>query len=145
MSLFWKCKPWCAHVNYERKTFSWIFKSCYRRCVKRCKLCCQECKVGFYLISFCQISILLIIWHSLVVEYDHSKVQKCWKTIVHNLDQVVTNIWIFVYIRIFSDMNIHSYHIRIIFLIQIYSDIHSYCFFDTNIFGNSFVSSFWYE
>ena len=30
------------------------------------------------------------------------------------------------YIRIFSDMNIRLHHIRIIFLIQIYSDIHSY-------------------
>ena len=37
-------------------------------------------------------------------------------------------------------MNIHSYHIRIIFLIRIYSYIHSYCFFDTNIFEYSFVS-----
>ena len=46
------------------------------------------------------------------------------------------------YIRIFFDTNIRSYHIRIIFLIRIYSDIRSYCFFDTNIFGYSFVSFF---
>ena len=32
-------------------------------------------------------------------------------------------------------MNIRSYHIRIICLIRIYSDIRSYHFFDTNIFG----------
>ena len=37
------------------------------------------------------------------------------------------------YIRIF---------IRIVFLIRIYSDIRSYHFFDTNIFGYSFVSFF---
>ena len=49
------------------------------------------------------------------------------------------------YIRIFSDTNIRSYHIRIICLIRIYSDIRSYHFFDTNIFGYSFVSFFWYE
>ena len=54
-------------------------------------------------------------------------------------------IQIYSYIRIFSDTNIRSYHIRIIFLIRIYSDIHSYHFFDTNIFGYSFVSFFWYE
>ena len=42
----------------------------------------------------------------------------------------MTNIRIFEYIRIFSDTNIRSYHIRIIFLIQIYSDIRSYCFLD---------------
>ena len=41
----------------------------------------------------------------------------------------VTNIWIFKYIRIFSATNICSYHIRILFLIRIYSDIRSYCFF----------------
>ena len=56
--------------------------------------------------------------------------------------QGVTNIRIFEYIRIFSDTNIRSYHIRIIFLMRIYSDIRSYCFFDTNIFGYSFVSFF---
>ena len=28
-------------------------------------------------------------------------------------------------------------------LIRIYSDIHSYCFFDTNIFGYSFISKFY--
>ena len=57
------------------------------------------------------------------------------------------------YIRIFSDMNIRSYHICIICLIRIYSDIHSYCFLiriysdirsyrflDINIFEYSFVS-----
>ena len=59
--------------------------------------------------------------------------------------QGVANIRIFEYIRIFSGTNIRSYHIRIIFLMRIYSDIHSYCFFDTNIFGYSFVSFFWYE
>ena len=47
------------------------------------------------------------------------------------------------YIRIFSDTNIRSYHIRIIFLIRIYSDIRSYCFFDTNISGYSFVPFFY--
>ena len=52
----------------------------------------------------------------------------------------MANIRILEYIRIFSDTNIRSYHIRIIFLMQIYSDIRSYCFFDTNIFGYSFVS-----
>ena len=60
----------------------------------------------------------------------------------------MTNIRIFEYIRIFSDTIIRSYHIRnirIIFLIQIYSDIRSYCFFDTNIFGYSFVSFLLYE
>ena len=41
----------------------------------------------------------------------------------------VTNIRIFEYIRIFSATNIRSYHIRILFLIRIYSDIRSYCFF----------------
>ena len=56
--------------------------------------------------------------------------------------QGVANIRIFEYIRIFSGTNIRSYHIRIIFLMRIYSDIHSYCFFDTNIFGYSFVSFF---
>ena len=49
------------------------------------------------------------------------------------------------YIRIFSDTNIRSYHIRIIFFMRIYSDNHSYCFSNTNIFGYSFVSFFWYE
>ena len=33
--------------------------------------------------------------------------------------------------------------VRIIFFIWIYSDICSYCFFDTNIFGYSFVSFFY--
>ena len=41
----------------------------------------------------------------------------------------VTNIRIFEYIRVFSDTNIRSYHIRIIFLIRIYSYIRSYAFF----------------
>ena len=59
--------------------------------------------------------------------------------------QGVANIRIFEYIQIFSGTNIHSYHIRIIFLMRIYSDIHSYCFFDTNIFGYSFVSFFLYK
>ena len=54
-------------------------------------------------------------------------------------------IWIYSYIRIFSDTNIRSYHIRIICLIRIYSDIRSYHFFDTNIFGYSFVSFFGYK
>ena len=44
-------------------------------------------------------------------------------------DHSVTNIRIFEYIRIFSATNIRSYHIRILFLIRIYSDIRSYCFF----------------
>ena len=57
-------------------------------------------------------------------------------------NQGVAKIRIGEYIRIFSDTNIRSYHIRIIFLIRIYSDIRSYCFFDTNIFGYSFVSFF---
>ena len=35
----------------------------------------------------------------------------------------------------FSDTNIRLYHICIIFLIQIYLDICSYCFSDTNIYG----------
>ena len=59
-----------------------------------------------------------------------------------HLDQGVANIRIFEYIRIFSGTNIRSYHIRIIFLIRIYSDIHSYHFFDMNIFGYSFVLFF---
>ena len=66
-------------------------------------------------------------------------------TVRMSAEQGVSNIRIFEYIRIFSDTNIRSYHIRIIFLMQIYSDIRSYCFFDTNIFGYSFVSFFWYE
>ena len=47
--------------------------------------------------------------------------------VVNGIDvyQGVANIRIFEYIRIFSDTNIRSYHIRIIFLIQIYSDIRS--------------------
>ena len=45
-------------------------------------------------------------------------------------------------IRIFPDTNIRPYHICFIFLIQIYLDIRSYCFFDTNIFAYSFVSFF---
>ena len=49
------------------------------------------------------------------------------------------------YIQIFSDTNIRSYHIRIICLIRIYSDIRSYHFFYTNIFGYSFVSFFGYK
>ena len=49
----------------------------------------------------------------------------------------------YLYIRIFSNMNIRLYHIRIIFLIRIYSDIRLYCFFYTNIFGYSFVSFFY--
>ena len=44
-------------------------------------------------------------------------------------------IQIYSYIWIFSNTNIRSYYIRIIFLIRIYSDIHSYHFFDTNILG----------
>ena len=40
----------------------------------------------------------------------------------------LTSIWKFEYIWIFSDANIHSYN-----------------FFDTNIFGYSFVSFYWYE
>ena len=61
------------------------------------------------------------------------------------LHQGVTNIRIFEYIQTFSDTNIRSYHIRIIFFIWIYSDIRSYCFFDTNILRYSFVSFFWYK
>ena len=45
------------------------------------------------------------------------------------------------YIRIFSDTNIRSYHIRNICLLRIYSDIRSYQNFDTNIFVYSFVSN----
>ena len=57
-----------------------------------------------------------------------------------------SKIWqIYLYIRIFANTNIHSYHIRIIFLIWIYSDIRSYHFFDTNIFGYSFVSFLGYK
>ena len=39
------------------------------------------------------------------------------------------------YIQIFSVRNIRAYYIRIIFSIRIYSDIRSYHFFYTNIFG----------
>ena len=45
------------------------------------------------------------------------------------MDHSVTNIRIFEYIRVFSDTNIRSYHIRIIFLIRIYLYIRSYAFF----------------
>ena len=63
----------------------------------------------------------------------------CDDDLIHS----VTNIRIFEYIRIFSATNIRSYHIHILFLIRIYSDIRSYCFFfNTNIFGYSFVSKF---
>ena len=62
-----------------------------------------------------------------------------------DLDHSVTNIRIFEYIRIFSATNIRSYHIRILFLIRIYSYICSYHFFDPNIFGYSFVSYFSYH
>ena len=50
--------------------------------------------------------------------------------------------------RIFTDKNMHSYHIRIIYLIQIYLDILLYSFFistfifNTNIFEYSFVYFF---
>ena len=57
----------------------------------------------------------------------------------------MTNIRIFEYIQIFSATNIRSYHIRILFLIRIYSYIRSYHFFDPNIFGYSFVSYFSYH
>ena len=59
------------------------------------------------------------------------------------MDYSVKNIRIIEYIRIFSATNVRLYHIRIIFLIRIYSDIHSYHFFYTNIFGYSFVSFFY--
>ena len=44
-------------------------------------------------------------------------------------EQGVANIQIFEYIRIFSGTNIHSYHIRIISLMRIYSDIRLYHIF----------------
>ena len=44
------------------------------------------------------------------------------------------------YIQIFSDTIIRSYHIRIIFFIQIYLDLRWYYFYDTNIFGYLSVS-----
>ena len=47
-----------------------------------------------------------------------------------SMEEGVKNIRIFEYIQIFSDTNICLYH----FLIQIYSDIRLYHFFDTNIF-----------
>ena len=56
------------------------------------------------------------------------------------LDQGVTIIRIFKFIQIYSDTYIRSYYIHIIFWIRIYSDIRSYCFSDTNIYGYSFVS-----
>ena len=71
-------------------------------------------------------------------------------SLIHNNNrwdvwQGVANIRIFECIRIFSDTNVRSYRIRIIFFMRIYSDICLYCFFDTNIFGYSFVSFFCYE
>ena len=83
-----------------------------------------------------------------------NKKSNCFKIYVSYL-LVKYLIQIYSYIRIFSVRNIRSYHIRIIFLyeyirifvriiflIRIYSDIRSYCFFDTNIFGYSFVLFF---
>ena len=52
---------------------------------------------------------------------------------------------IFEYIRIFVQFSIRIFirtFVRVKFFIRIYSDIHSCKFFDTNIFGYSFVSKF---
>ena len=56
-----------------------------------------------------------------------------------NQGSVWYRVWqIFGYSNIFEYFPVRIF-IRIIFLMQIYSDIHSYFFFDTNIFGYSFV------
>ena len=78
---------------------------------------------------------LIIAMNRLVIMHDQ------WH--IHVIMNIIVNpIWMYSYIQIFSDTNIRSYHIRIICLIRIYSDIRSYHFFDTNIFGYSFVSFF---
>ena len=74
--------------------------------------------------------------------YHAKSKNKDW--LIWDLDQGVANIRIFEYIRILFGTNIHSYHICVIFLMRIYSDIHSYCFFFyMNIFGYSFESFFY--
>ena len=56
------------------------------------------------------------------------------------MDQSVTNIFKYSNIRIFSiQISIRTF-VHINFLIRIYSDIRSCQFFDTNIFGHSFIS-----
>ena len=79
-----------------------------------------------------------------------SKIQHLTSNLKPNIKKV------YEYIQIFSYTNIDSYHIRIIFLIQIYSDIclyyffiqiysdiHSYNFWDIDIFKYLFVSKFY--
>ena len=78
-----------------------------------------------------------------------------WRKVLHGqeggiFNQIFVCIKNFIQIsnRIFSDKNMHSYHIRIIYLIQIYLDILLYSFFistfifNTNIFEYSFVYFF---
>ena len=59
--------------------------------------------------------------------------------------------WVYIRVwRIFGYSNIFWYKYLFVsysylFFIWIYSDIRSYCFFDTNILRYSFVSFFWYK
>ena len=71
--------------------------------------------------------------------YHKSKIQHLTSNLKPNIKHLI---WIYLYIQIFSDTNIRSYHIHIIFLIRIYSDIHLYHFFYMNIFRYSFVLFF---
>ena len=71
--------------------------------------------------------------------YYTSKIQHLTSNLKLNIKNCL---WIYLYIQIFSNTKIHSFHI--IFL-QIYLDTHSYYFLDTNIFGYSFVSFLGYK
>ena len=104
-------------------------------------------------ILLCQLCFNFLLYHTSKIQPLASNLKLISK-ILYEWYQGVANIRIFEYIRIFSGTNIHSYHIRIIFLMRIYSDIHSYeysfvsysyHFSDTNIFGYSFVLLFWYK
>ena len=95
-------------------------------------------------ILLCQLCFNFLLYHTSKIQPLASNlklISKIWYKCIRTFEYFP--IWIFIciilvffwykYIRIF---------IRIAFFIRIYSEIHSYHLFDTNIFGYSFVSFF---
>ena len=61
----------------------------------------------------------------------------------NRVGRIYLNIWIYLswkFIQAFVRLKYIRIFVRIVFLIRIYSDIHSYHYFDTNIFVYSFIS-----